>query len=193
VIRSLTFMLIVVQSRDGFRPIDALPKEMTFNADCYISYILKSLGQMFTDTRNPAHRKLIVHTENTKPHRARQSSELCDQKSMKTVLIHPSHLIWPFRFLAVWIWKGSVERTGIHGWSGSSFCSQRKFARDRRIDIGTRFWRMAGKGSVMEWNRWRRRRINFISRFIFLFFSFSDRSQSRCSNWCGISGIWRMD
>jgi hypothetical protein len=38
-------MLIVVQSRDGFRPIDALPKEMTFNADDYISYILKVLGR----------------------------------------------------------------------------------------------------------------------------------------------------
>jgi hypothetical protein len=52
---------------------------------------------MFTDTRNPAHRKLIVHAENTRPRRARQSSESCDQKSMKMVFIHPSHLIWPLQ------------------------------------------------------------------------------------------------
>jgi hypothetical protein len=89
-------MVTIAWNPLGFPLIFALPKGCTFNAEYYPDNTLAALTQL-----QPEHdgRKLVVHADNARAHRAQQGRTFCEESGLR-LAPHPpySPYIGPFDF-----------------------------------------------------------------------------------------------
>jgi hypothetical protein len=76
-ISSEKVMVIITWNPDGFNPIEILPKGQKFSADYYCSSLLTKVLKIARHFRRETRRELIHHADNTRPHDAKSSLQLC--------------------------------------------------------------------------------------------------------------------
>jgi histone-lysine N-methyltransferase SETMAR len=83
-------MLTIVWNPRGFHLIKVLEKVRKFNAGYYIAEILESLSQWRSIEAAGDERKLLVHTDNARPHTAKLSTQYFNKNRMKSAP-HPPY------------------------------------------------------------------------------------------------------
>jgi hypothetical protein len=73
--------------------IKVLEKGRKFNAGCYIAGILEALSQWRSIEAAGKERKLLVHTDNARPHTAKLSTQDFNENRMKLALHPPSSIL----------------------------------------------------------------------------------------------------
>lgn len=89
-IQSKKMMVTIVWNPAGFCRIAALPKGSKFNTDYYISEILTPLAAWRAGQVGATDRKLIVHSDNARPHMAKKVNEFFANNGM-TRAPHPPY------------------------------------------------------------------------------------------------------
>jgi histone-lysine N-methyltransferase SETMAR len=83
-------MLTIVWNPRGFYLVNILAKWCKFNSTHYSTEVLFSLSEWISTEVGQCKRKLVVHTDNARPHVARQTTDYLEQNGMKRAS-HPPY------------------------------------------------------------------------------------------------------
>jgi hypothetical protein len=82
-VRSQKVMLTIVWNPGGFHLVNILPKGFKFNASYSVTQILDPLSKWRSIQVGRTNRKLIVHTDNARPHTGKMTSQFMEQNSIQ--------------------------------------------------------------------------------------------------------------
>jgi lipopolysaccharide export system protein LptC len=102
-VQSRKMMVTIVWNPTGFCRIVALPKEIKFNADHYISHIFDPLTEWQRSQVQDWDRRLHVHADNGRPHTSKKITEFlaCNRmKKLPTAVFTGSDTV---RFPLFWV------------------------------------------------------------------------------------------
>jgi histone-lysine N-methyltransferase SETMAR len=80
----------IVWNPGDFHLVNILPKEFKFNASYYVTQIHDPLSKWRKTQVGRLNRKLIVHTDNARPHTAQMTSQIMEQNSTQRAP-HPAY------------------------------------------------------------------------------------------------------
>jgi hypothetical protein len=95
-VQSRKVMLTRVWNPGGFHLVNILPKTFTLNASDDATQILDPLSKWRRAQVGRTNRKLMVHANNARPHRAKITSQFMEQNSMQRAP-HPAYSTDPAR------------------------------------------------------------------------------------------------
>ena len=85
-----------------------LEEDQRFNSQYFIDNILQKIYEMASDSSNEAHRKIILHFDNARPHTSRKVKEYMDlHKKTPPSPLFPGYCTIRLQF--IWNHKGKIK------------------------------------------------------------------------------------
>jgi hypothetical protein len=135
-IQSTKLMLVIVWNPCGYHVITVLPNGCKFNASHSVTNILGPLADWRTVQARESNRKLIIHTENARPHVATMTQQFCGAKRNEE---HSSSRLFTrsctVGLLSLRLRQATFNRTRISPWGGTSRSDQCDFGGIEKVTL----------------------------------------------------------